>query len=156
MTPTTLTVQDTSTERLSSGKAPYISPRHRYALEETEYSFRQTKDTSLLQIPENQPNKMEVSDKEKILEWWMGTVTRVYEEQGYFEAHLEDNEGVESIVEFDIYKEIKQTVYKGSRFAFSIFTQSLKGSIDTISRIEFIPPQIWTEEEDNEVKEIYK
>ncbi|MGR3293567.1 MAG: hypothetical protein ACUZ9M_06065 [Candidatus Scalindua sp.] len=156
MTPTTLTVQDTSTERLSSGKATYITPRHRYALEETEYIPKQTKDTSLFQISEDKPNKIKISDKEKILEWWMGTVTKIYEEQRYFEAHLEDNDGIESIAEFDIYKEIKQDVYKGSRFVFSIFTKSLKSSIDTTNRIEFIPPQIWTEEEDNEVKEIYK
>lgn len=156
MMPTTLTIQETPTEKLSSEKANYIAPRHRFALEETEYSLKQTKDTALSQISEDQPNEMKVSNKEKILEWWMGTVTKINEEQEYFEAHLEDNDGIESIAEFDIYNEIKQDVYKGSRFVFSIFIKSQEGSMDTTNRIEFIPPQIWTEGEDNEVKEIYK
>ena len=67
MTPTTLTVQETPTGKLSSGKANYIAPRHRFALEETEYSSKQTKDTALSQISENQPNKIEVSKKKKSL-----------------------------------------------------------------------------------------
>lgn len=153
MIPATLTIQETPTEKLSSEKANYIAPRHRFALEETEYSFKQTKDTALSQISENQPNKIKVSKREKILEWWMGTVMKINEEQKYFEAHLEDNDGIESIAEFVIYKEIKQDVYKGSRFIFSIFIKSQEGSMDATTRIEFIPPQIWTEEEDNEVKE---
>lgn len=156
MTSTTLAVQYTPTEKHPSKESNYIAPRHRFALEETEYSLKHTKDTSLSRISEKQPNEIKVADKEKILKWWMGTVIKINKEQRYFEAHLEDNDGVESIAEFDIYKDIKHDVYKGSRFVFSIFIKSHEGSMDAINRIEFIPPQIWTEEDDNEIKEIYK
>ena len=37
---------------------------------------------------------------------------KINEEQKYFEAHLEDNDGIESIAEFDIYKEINKTFIK--------------------------------------------
>ncbi len=161
MTHTALTVRDTPTERFSLRKdtysiSPHISPRHRSALEETEYTSDQTNDTSLFQIHADQQNETIASSNEKILEWWMGTVTNVCEEERYFVAHLEDNEGIGSIAEFDIDGAIEHSVYKGSRFIFSVFTRSQEGSMDTTSRIEFIPPQIWTEEDDDEVKEIYK
>jgi len=161
MTPTTLTDQDTPTERFPLRKdtfsiTPHISSHYRSALEKTEYTSDQTNDTSLCQIPADQQNETIASSNEKILEWWMGTVTNVCEEERYFVAHLEDNEGIGSIAEFDIDGAIEHSVYKGSRFIFSVFTRSQEGSMDTTSRIEFIPPQIWTEDDDEEVKEIYK
>jgi hypothetical protein len=167
MTPTALIVQNILTEGLPLRKdtynispphvsPPHVSPRHRSALEKTEYTVDQATDTSLLQIPVDQQNESIVTYNEKILEWWMGTVTDICEEERYFVAHLEDNEGIGSIAEFDIDGSIEHSVYKGSRFIFSVFSRSQEGSMDTTSRIEFIPPQIWTEEDDKEVKEIYK
>ncbi len=102
-----------------------------------------------------QPERVESTLKEKILEWWMGTVLNVYHEEGYFEASLEDSNGIKSIAEFEIDTEQEQDVFPKARFVFSVFTRHGQGSPETANRIEFVPPSIWTKEDKEELEEIY-
>lgn len=105
---------------------------------------------------QKQQKKSVCTHMEKIKEWWMGAVLEVHDKEGYFEARLEDSQGIKSIVEFDIDTELKQDVFPGARFVFSVFTRYGQSSPETANRIEFIPPHIWTKKEKEEAKEIYK
>lgn len=102
----------------------------------------------------NQPKRAESIRKEKILEWWMGTVLNVHNDEGYFEASLEDSNGTQCIAEFDIDTDFEQDIFPKTRFVFYVFTSHGHGSPETTNRIEFIPPKIWTKEEKKELEEI--
>jgi hypothetical protein len=110
---------------------------------------------SMPKTEQSQTNRPESIHKEKISEWWMGRVLNVYKEEGYFEASLEDSNGIQCIAEFDIDTELEQDIFQKARFVFYVFTRHGQGSPETANQIEFIPPNIWTKEDKKEMEEIH-
>jgi len=154
METTDITSSYGSTENLNL-KSPFEeSPTYPHVLDRTDLQPISSS-VSMSERIQKQPKKSEGADTEEILEWWIGTVLEVHEKEGYFTAHLKDMKYVENIAEFDISTEIKQDVFPGARFVFSVFTRYGQGSPETSNRVEFIPPHIWTKEEKEEAKEIY-
>jgi hypothetical protein len=96
--------------------------------------------------------------RESIRAWFFGRVTNVYPEDGYFEAHLVDpTKGTEMTAEFNIEEEYKErNLGPGIQFVFFVATKHTSGNPETISAIEFMPPHIWQEEDNEKVKDLYK
>lgn len=98
---------------------------------------------------------------ESLGNWWEGQVVKVHSEDGYFEANLHDLKGVSIAAEFDIDQvlenpsSIKQYLFPGAKFIFFIYTIHGKGAPIMASRVEFIPPYIWREEDEQEAKKKY-
>jgi len=108
------------------------------------------------------PEKVESLYRETIREWWIGRVLKVYPEERYFKAHLNDLKGNESIAEFNIdtaledSSDVEYYLFPGAEFAFFVVTRHGRGSPETISRLEFTSPYIWKEEDNKKVKELYR
>lgn len=149
-----ITPPEETTEYSFHRKSQSILPKYSNGSESTNQQQQIDSSTTTTEIIKKS-ERIEGSLKEKILEWWMGTVLNVYSEEGYFEANLEDSNGITSIVKFDIDTEQEQDIVPKARFVFSVFKRHGQGSPETANRIEFIPPIIWTKEEKKELKEIY-
>jgi hypothetical protein len=113
-----------------------------------------TDEEGILQEPKSE---LEGLPRESIRAWFIGQVTRICPDEGYFEATLKDPEkGVEIKTDFNIEEEYKeQYLGPGAQFIFYIATKHGRGSPTTKYGLEFITPYIWREEDNKRAKEYY-
>ncbi|MCB2190322.1 MAG: hypothetical protein KQI62_02080 [Deltaproteobacteria bacterium] len=97
--------------------------------------------------------------------WWKGTITAVDEGFLYFEAVLEDLDGLKSIARFSINRlkkrydldELKLYIFEGSTFAYYVLTKIFSnGRKVPDSSIEFSSPLIWNESLQDRAENAYK
>ena len=98
----------------------------------------------------------------KDLKWFLGKVTEVFWDDGYFVAELKDiDTGNISVAEFDIESafdeklDLNLKLFPGASFAFYVFTKHGMGSPQTSTGLEFTPPYIWQEEDNEKARELY-
>jgi len=107
-------------------------------------------------------SKRRLTNTESIHSWFMGKVTGIYWDDGYFVAELRDiDKGNTNIAEFDIESafdgrdEADLKLFVGAIFAFYVFTKHGMGSPLTSTGLEFNVPYIWQEDDNEKVKKIY-
>ena len=101
-----------------------------------------------------QPSITETFTEEPI-QWWIGKVENVRDD--YFVAKLRDLQGIESIAELDISsisEDQKKYVTEGSEFAYYVNRENHRGTIKTVSAVEFNMPYLWTEESERKAKKL--
>jgi hypothetical protein len=86
-------------------------------------------------------------------------VTAVHRDGGFFEAHLVDPvKRIESLAEFDIDRvfddvaDAERLLYVGSELAFTVVTVHGRGSPQTVTRVTFVEPYVWKEDDDEEAE----
>ena len=108
------------------------------------------------------PPKNRIIYTESIHSWFIGKVTEVFRDDGYFVAKLRDiDTGIISVAEFDIESafddenDVNLKLFPGASFAFYVFTKHGMGSPLTSTGLEFNSPHIWQEKDNEKLKEIY-
>lgn len=94
---------------------------------------------------------------EDILQWWIGRVEEVRDD--FFVASLRDLQGVRSTAEIDIgavLEEQQKYIFIGAEFAFFVSRENRKEGRQTVNKVEFSVPYVWTEESEEKAKQLQK
>ena len=118
-------------------------------------------DNNSLSLIPSVTSKERQSYTESIHSWFLGKVTEVLWDKGYFVSELRDiDKGSVNVVEFDIdsafddKEDAELKLFSGAIFAFYVFTIHGMGSPQTSTGLEFSVPYIWQEGDNEKVKAI--
>ncbi|MBF0345255.1 MAG: hypothetical protein HQL06_13630 [Nitrospirae bacterium] len=121
-----------------------------------------TTDIGYKYIKPHSYNQIKVK-RETIKLWCIGTVIKIDENEGYFEASLKDiQNNIEFIAEFDIDSAFdndddkKLMLYPKATFIYYISQIHGYGSPEMKFKFEFKPPYIWQEDDDKKAEEKYR